>query len=148
MWKPNPTYIINLWYLPNISCVISQPTPWGWFHLSINRHIWMFTPTWKWFPSTTTIHDVLKSLSWLTSFFYTYILTINLRLEWHMYFLLINLTKMIYLTICQIKHLIQVGPKMKSKWPMASNQLAIWLPTLLLAIIYVLSIQMSHASPF
>jgi hypothetical protein len=41
-----------------------------------------------------------------------YILTINLGLEWHVYFLLVNLIKMIYLTICQIDHLVKLDKKM------------------------------------
>ncbi len=41
-----------------------------------------------------------------------YILTTSLGLEWHVYFLPIDLTKMIYLTICQIEHLVKLDKKM------------------------------------
>ncbi len=39
-------------------------------------------------------------------------LTRSMGLEWHVYFLLINLTKVIYLTICQIEHLVKLNKKM------------------------------------
>jgi hypothetical protein len=37
-----------------------------------------------------------------------YILIISSKIEWHVYFLLVNLTKMTYLTICQIEHLVKL----------------------------------------
>ncbi len=59
--------------------------------------------------NTTIIHGFLKGPSLLTSLFLSmdmYILTINLGLEWHVYFWLVNLTKMTYLIISN-----QVGQK-------------------------------------
>jgi hypothetical protein len=41
-----------------------------------------------------------------------YILITSLGLEWHVYFLLVNLTKVTYLIICQIEHLIKLDKKM------------------------------------
>jgi hypothetical protein len=41
-----------------------------------------------------------------------YILIIGLGLEWHVYFLLVNLIKLTYLIICQIEHLVKLDKKM------------------------------------
>jgi hypothetical protein len=57
-----------------------------------------------------------KCPSWLTSHFLLmdmYILITCLRLEWHLYFWLINLIKVTYLTIYQIEHLVKLD---KTKW--------------------------------
>jgi hypothetical protein len=40
------------------------------------------------------------------------ILITCLRLEWHVYFLLVNLIKITYLTIYQIEHLVKLDKKM------------------------------------
>jgi hypothetical protein len=40
-----------------------------------------------------------------------YILITSLGLEWHVYFLLVDLTKMTYLTICKIEHLVKLDKK-------------------------------------
>jgi hypothetical protein len=61
----------------------------------------------------------LTNKSFLT---YMYILTTSLRLEWHVYVLLVNLTKMTYLTIkCQIEHLVKLDKKMIIVVKMAFN---------------------------
>jgi hypothetical protein len=41
-----------------------------------------------------------------------YILITSLKIEWHVYFLLVTLTKVTYLTMCQIEHLIKLDKKM------------------------------------
>jgi len=74
--------------------------------------------------SNSTIHGFSKDPSWLTSLFLLmdmYILTIGPRLEWHMYFLMVNLIKMTYLIICQVEHLIRFNKKMTTLVKMTNN---------------------------
>jgi hypothetical protein len=73
--------------------------------------IWATNPK-SWF--IIIIHGFSKGSNWLTSLFLRvdmYILTIGLGLEWHVYFLLVNLIKLNYFIICQIEHLIKLNKK-------------------------------------
>ncbi len=74
--------------------------------------------------SNSIIHGFSKDPSWLTSLFLLmdmYILTIGPRLEWHMYFLMVNLIKVTYLIICQVEHLIRFNKKMTTLVKMTNN---------------------------
>jgi hypothetical protein len=62
-------------YNLNKGCVISQPTPWGWFHPFSNRDIWMFTPIGGLLSSLMCQHGMFNKGLWRSSSFdYTFIL--------------------------------------------------------------------------
>jgi hypothetical protein len=69
--------------------------------------------------NTITIQGFSKGWSWLISHFLQvamYVLITSMGLEWHVYFLLVNLTKLTYLIICQIKHLVKMDNGVFVKW--------------------------------